>query len=532
MKRLYIDLETDGLNPFKNKPVLAQYMWEGDSKVTLIPNPTAQDLADLFDQADQIVMHNSPFDFGMAHYVPDPSKIVDTAYLSRIQDYLQEEHSLDVVAKRTLGYDPYRGYDKKAMQRSDWSGELSTQQKRYAEIDVEILPTIAARFKRTLSHPVYQFDAKSISAGLAIQRHGLPVDHDAVKLDITKSQCELANLLAKLPCNPNSPKQVCETLGLDTSNDKALAGLEASGDVLAKDIRRARQLGKYLNFLQKLIAGDRYYGTLFPGAQSGRFRSSKENLQQIPRSQKKFIGVRSDRVVISADYAQLELRCIATLAKDRTMVHLFRDDADLHGYTAEQLFGPDYTKDQRYIAKTFNFSLLYGAGAKTVQQMLLAQTGILMPEHEVAKLKRKWVEAYKGIAQWQKEGSKRFEMGFEHFTPMGRPYMAKSYTQMLSLENQGYGAEVARWALHYILDHLPEGVDLINFVHDSFLIECPNDPELYKPAAKVVHDAMRLSWENAPIHTYGVPMPIDVGVAFNWKDADALENCVYVYEGE
>lgn len=527
---LYCDTETTGLSPFKDKVTLFQYSWDKEDIVRMIRHPTDEQMADIFNQAERIVMHNSAFDFGMAHYIPKPEQIVDTARLSRLVDYIHEEHTLDKVALRTYGFDPYKPFDKKKMQRTDWSAkELTPEQLRYAELDVKVLRPVLARLKQGLSDPIYKFDSKSVVAGLTIQQHGLPVLHDKVTKEIHETEEKLADLLDKLPVNPNSPKQVCEALQVKSSADKELAALEMKGHSLAKAIREARRAGKYLNFLNKLNANERYYGTLAPNAASGRFTSSKENIQQIPRAQKRFIGS-SDNVVISADYAQLELRCIATLARDRTMVGLFRDGEDLHGYTAAQLFGDDYTKDQRQIAKVFNFSLLYGAGARTVQQILIAQAGVHMDEETVKQLKYKWLNAYKGIAAWQKEGAFRYEQSLPHTTPLGRPYMARSYTQMLSLSNQGFGAEIARWALHYILDHIPPEGKVVNFVHDSVLIECPNDPDIYKPIAKLVQVAFKKSWKNAPIKTYGVPMPVEVAAAHNWKDADSLENCVYVLE--
>jgi len=356
MKILYCDTETTGLSPFKHHATLFQYQWDGDDTVHMIKNPTLEQMREKFDEADLIVMHNSSFDFGMAHFVPHPDKIVDTARLSRLVHFQYDEHSLDVVATRILGFNPYQDFDKKAMQRTNWAAEeLTPQQIAYAELDVKVLPMIYHKLKEGLHSPIYKFDSRSTVAGLSMQQHGLPIRHDEVKQEIDKTTAELADALAALPMNPNSPKQVCEALGTRSSDDKTLADLEMRGHSLAKSIREARRSGKYLNFLSKLDETDRYYGTLAPKANSGRFTSSQNNIQQIPRAQKKFIGSHTN-VLVSADYAQLELRCIATLAKDRTMVNLFREGEDLHAYTAEQLFGEDYTKEQRQIAKTFNFS--------------------------------------------------------------------------------------------------------------------------------------------------------------------------------
>jgi len=529
---LYIDTETTGLNPHTDKLALFQYKID-NQPTQLIQSPTLHEVHALLDQADTIVGHNLSFDFAFLKYIPkSPNHFDDTLYLDRIVHYKEEYHSLDVVAQRVYGRDVYENHDKKRLQKTKWgTAELTREQLEYAQIDVDILPTIyeslMRRFPKHLK-AVYVFDKKSIIAGLTVQSQGLPILHDEVAEEIDKVDSQayrIRNLIA--PLNPNSPKQVTEALGIPSSGDRVLAELEAEGNTLAKQIREVRGLLKYLNFLEKLKASPRFYGTLQPAARSGRFTSSKENLQNLPRDTKRFIGSHS-RVIISADFAQLELRTIAAITGDPTMCRLFKEGADLHDYSADQLFGPDFNKTERQIAKVFNFSLNYGAGAATVSQMLLTQTGIKLPEHEVKQHKSNWLAAFAGIAQWQRQGSTRHEMGIPHRTPHGRPYVSHRFTDHLSIENQGAGAEVARIALHYILEHLPEGAKLINFVHDSYLVEAPNVASIYKPACQVIYDGMKYAWETAPFDKQGIEMPVDVAVAHNWKDADSLENCLYV----
>jgi hypothetical protein len=152
-----------------------------------------------------------------------------------------------------------------------------------------------------------------------------------------------------------------------------------------------------------------------------------------------------------------------------------------------------------------------------------------LPESEVANLKRTWLNTFFGIKQWQREGYIRHDRGITWHTPHGRQYTSKRGTDHLSIQNQGAGAEVARIALHKILATLAPEAELINFVHDSFLIEAPNDPEVYQPAARVIYDAMKYGWSRAPFEKHGLEMPVTVGVAHTWKDADALDNCLYTF---
>jgi len=529
---IYIDCETTGLNCNTDQIALFQYK-VNDEHVRLIRSPNIHEIHDILRKAHTIVGHNLSFDLGfIGYFVESHQTIEDTLYLDRIVNYTEESHSLDDVAKRVLGRDVYEGLDKKRLQKTDWTSlNLTKEQLDYAKLDVEILPEILKHLKAKLPRglqPIYNFDRKSILAGLRIQSFGLPVLNEEVYEELTRVEVEVNTLKASIaPLNANSPKQVTQALGIASSGDRVLADLEAGGNTLAATIRKVRGQIKYLNFLSKLDESDLFFGTLQPAARSGRFTSSKENLQNLPRDTKRFIGSK-DRVIISADFAQLELRTIAAITGDTTMCELFRSGEDLHNYAAKTLFGDNFTKEQRQIAKVFNFSTLYGAGAATIGQILLTQTGIKLPEHQIQEYKRRWLRVFSGIAAWQREGSTRHALSIPWRTPHGRPYVSKMFTDHLSIENQGAGAEVARIALHYILEHLPEGAYLINFVHDSYLVEAPNLASIYKPACQVIYDGMKYAWDKAPFDKHGIEMPVDAAVAHNWKDADSLENCLYV----
>jgi hypothetical protein len=766
--------------------VLFQYK-VNDGPTHLIQNPKLEDCHRILNSADRIVAHNIHFDFGMLGYIPKSIEhFDDTLYMDRIAHPAQERHSLDVVAQRVYGRDIYEGLDKKTLQKTKWdSAELTPDQTRYAKLDVDGLPTIYEQLQRDFPENlrgVYNLDKRSIVVGLRTQRHGLPIRHDDLREERNRVAGEAHRLQTILaPLNVNSPKQVTDALGIESSGDRVLAGLVAEGNKQAQLIRECRGQLKYLNFLTKLGAQPRFYGTLQPAARSGRFTSSKENIQNLPRDTKRFIGSDTN-VILSADFAQLELRTIAAITGDDAMCDLFRSGEDLHNYAAKQLFGPDYTKTDRQIAKVFNFSCiaegelvltdsgltpiekvrdcdlvwdgvewvshdgvvfrgekevltydgltatadhivwtqdgrelsfgtaaaqqerlartgeghspiryadpsadqsspregvsvfrrsmlgvrknlgdrlrqlegwkdhhlplsawgevsrrareefraalsgddttlpqynscvgsqlsrtrhssevreqgafhtlgvsgvaehghqraghrsdrqrrplraeqltsshtlrepkkqktydilnagprrrftvsgrlvhncLYGAGVNTIGLILLTQTGISKPAHEIKEYKQKWLEAFPGIAEWQKQGFTRHEMGWPHKTPHGRPYTSKRSTDHLSIENQGAGAEVARIALHRIEDTLPEGATLINFIHDSYVVEAPNDPDVYKPAAAAIKAAMEYAWERAPLDRRGITMPVEVGVAHDLKSADALENCIY-----
>ena len=523
------DLETSGLSPHNDTILLAQFCEQGKSP-ELIPNPDKQMLLDRLAAADLIVGHNLIFDFGFCGYIPeDPAQFDDTFFMSRLFDFKAESHSLDALDARGSNF--YANIDKKIMQKADWS-EITPQMREYAEADVLAPLAYYDRHKSELPNAILNFDKRSVIACLKIQKHGLPVDRKQTQIEIRQTRTELKANLSKIDFNPNSPKQCIEALGIPSTGDKFLAEEIADGNETAATVRRCRKLRKHLNFLEKLILHDRFYGTLKPNARSGRLTSDQENLQNLPRAVKHLIAVPEDRVIIAADFAQLELRTIAAIAEDETMLRLFIDGEDLHDYAAATMFGENFTKQQRQIAKTFNFSSLYGAGSATIRSMLLAQTGIALPEFEVAQIKREWLRTFHGIHRWQKQGFTRHGMGHNHRTPHGRPYASVRATDHLSIENQGAGAEVARIALHRIVDNLHPQAKLINFVHDSYVAECPNDPLIYAEVAETIYEAMKYAWHRAPFEKFGLDMPVQVGVARNWKDADSLENCIKIYGDE
>ena len=523
---LYFDVETTGLDPFRDEWVTFTFSHGSHTTPKTLFAKDHEQVKRLLKCADVLIAHNIHFDLSFLGYVPRPDQeLFCTAYASRLIDFTREKHSLDELARAHCMVDPYAHIDKATMQKSNWKGELTPEQLAYAQADVAVLPEIRAALL-TPPQPLFDFDMTSLRHALHIQRRGLPVRQEAATAHLEALKYEEDALRLRLPINPNSPQQVKKWLEVDSSRDEVLAELIEQGDERALLIRQARKNLKAQGALKKIAAAPRYKGTLFPGAASGRFRSAHENLQNIARDQKVFIGYEpGDSMVVSADFAQLELRTIACISKDETMIDLFIQGNDLHDYSARSMFGPDFTKQQRQIAKTFNFSLLYGAGPARVGAMLLQTTGIKMPEDDIRELKYAWLRTYKGIDKWQKVGSGREDLQLPWHTPMGRPYQAISYSQMLSLENQGAGAEVARLALHRIMDQQPENETwvLVNFTHDAYLATAKTGDT---SAALSIVDGMSWAWENAPFETHGVPMPISCYGAYNWKDADTGEHAI------
>jgi len=134
------------------------------------------------------------------------------------------------------------------------------------------------------------------------------------------------------------------------------------------------------------------------GAESGRMSCIKPNNQQIPRDKefRSCVEAPDGWLLVDADFGQMELRLAAAVAKDERMIQAFKDGEDLHTVTAEAI------GCSRQIAKSANFGLLYGSGAKGLRNYA-GSSGITMTLEDAKEIRDQWLKTYQGIAKWQKE---------------------------------------------------------------------------------------------------------------------------------
>jgi DNA polymerase I-like protein with 3'-5' exonuclease and polymerase domains len=534
-KPVFMDTETDGLY---GRVVLVQMMQESWEEALLIEEPDIILLRE-FVMNSHTVWHNASYDLSCLGIIPD--KFDDTFMLAKLHFFKEEKFDLAAVYTYALRYDPYEeaNLDKKVMQKTNWAGKLTDMHYTYAAIDVYYMPELWNTLSVAVDDANYRLDIITIKHCQKMEKNGLPLK--PLRKLLADTIYELNTIENKLPVNPRSSQQVAKYLNMPdgTSADKLAKVISAGGERAenAQMVRTARELSKYkTTYLENMAGHNRWFGHFAPRTRSGRLASSDNNLQNLPRKLKSYIGFEphQDRVLVSADFAQLEMRTIACIANDKKMMELFQANEDLHGYMANIIFGANYTKEQRQIAKVANFSLLYGAGAAKYVMILLQMTGIVISEAEAQQIKRKWLATFKGIAAWQQQGIKQWKAGNYHWTPMRRRYKAKMLNDYLNIENQGAGAEVSKLAFNYIMQKLPPEAKIVNFVHDSYLVDCPNKPEVYEEVAKILADSMQEAWTE-----YGkvvprfklVPMPVDCGVALDWKTAAEMsDECLYKLE--
>ena len=270
------------------------------------------------------------------------------------------------------------------------------------------------------------------------------------------------------------------------------------------------------------------------GAESGRMSCAKPNLQQVPRDNAFRLAAEAPEgwTFVCADFGQMELRLAAAQAEDETMIEAFKNDMDLHTLTASAIY-TEPTEDEkelklrRQVAKSANFGLLFGAGAKGLRNYAGAM-GITMTIEEAEAVRDTFHGTYKGISKWQRDnaitsdstrGDKWAEIripvsGLRRFLPgdMNR------VTVRCNTPVQGAGAAVMKSALGKLWPLLVEaGEDqarLSAVVHDEILILVREGTEAqWMPALQGAMEGAEAEWLGE------IPPLAEANSGKTWADA-------------
>ena len=348
--------------------------------------------------------------------------------------------------------------------------------------------------------------------------------------------------------NINSTKQLrtvlFEDLGIPTTNIKktktgystASSELEKLKELhpIAAKIESYRELFKlkttYIDTLPLLARADGRIHTTYNQAvtSTGRLSSSDPNLQNIPvrteagRALREAFVASEGHILVSADYSQVELRCVAHVADDAAMIKAFRDDADIHTFTSSQVLDKpmeSITKEERSRAKELNFGLIYGMGASSFAK------ASAMSVQEARDFIDRYFTAFHGVRTYMDDTKQRAHAeGFVE-TLEGRRYYVSGITSKnammragaeraaINMPIQGLAADIMKVAMialdDYIAATYPKGeVRMLLQVHDEVILEAPVDQ------AKEVAAAVRTVMEDA--YTLAVPLVVDVEVGQHW----------------
>ncbi len=361
--------------------------------------------------------------------------------------------------------------------------------------------------------------------------------------------------------NLNSPKQLSEVLfdelklsvvrktKTGRSTDEATLRELSVAHPVVPLLLEYRQLFKlvstYIDALPKSVGLDSRIHSTFnvEGAATGRLSSKDPNLQNIPvkgeaggEIRKAFIAPKG-KVLLAADYSQIELRIMAHLADDPGLKKAFKESWDIHALTASKIFDVPFqkvTKDQRMVGKTMNFATLYGQGPHALSRQLeipyeLARQYIDEYFTEFPKV-RKWMEDT--LAFGYENGYVETIWGRRRYIPElkvgNRMIRAAGERAAVNHPVQGTAADMIKKAMVEIDKELlavsssplaansqkpiAKSCQMILQVHDELLFEC--DPKSVKETAKMVKEKM----ENAL--KLSVPVIVDLKVGSNWGEME------------
>lgn len=347
--------------------------------------------------------------------------------------------------------------------------------------------------------------------------------------------------------NINSPKQLgvalFETLNIPAKK-KTKSGYSTNAEVLEEladeypivaDVLEYRMLSKlkstYCEGLLKVIAPDgRIRSTLNQTeTRTGRISSLEPNLQNIPvrsqigREMRKFFVADEGKVLVDADYSQIELRVLAHFSNDKTMIDGFNKGEDIHTITASQVFNMPVhmvTPLMRSRAKAVNFGIVYGIGAFSLAK------DIGVTRKEADSYIKGYLHHYSGVrAYLENTIEKAREDGFA-VTLFGRrrylPELTASNKMLQAFGErvaknmpvQGTAADIIKIAMIKVYKRLKqEGLEakLIMQVHDELIVECPEGER------SIVESIVKQEMENAC--NMQVKLTADVCSGSNWYDA-------------
>lgn len=425
------------------------------------------------------------------------------------------------------------------------------------------------QLKRPGSDFIYRKLIEASAAYMQVELNGLRIDMDYLydleyqmeqeakegqrKLDSVVSQLWDSNQYSKdtgakvrvgESFNASSPKQLkwmlTQILGYAPPSTDALMLQEISRDIesgkithpLAKPfiegVLAARQNKKYMNtyiqgFRNSICRDMRLRGTFnLHGTETGRLSSTNPNMQNIPRDKriKNLIVSKPGYKLLQLDYSQAELRVLAALSGDPFMQQVYIDGKDLHDAVATDMFGPNFTKEQRVMAKTINFGIAYGRGAASIAEHFNKSMS------EATEIIAKWFRPMPQVQEYINNQRRKPRRGEPCVTMFGRErHFCITDDDMYHIQNeyintpiQSTASDLTMFSLIEITNQLAAhkwDAKIVSTVHDSIILEVLDSPELVDQIAATCIKIMA----DIPAHYMpGCPVPFkaDAEVGYKW----------------
>ncbi|MDC0006648.1 DNA polymerase I [Winogradskyella sp.] len=568
------DTETTGLNPLTAELVGIAFSWEV-GKGFYVPFPEdkteAQALIEVlrpFFESESIekIGQNLKYDIKvLAKYnIAVKGKLFDTM----LAHYLinpDMRHNMEVLAETYLNYTPISITEligKKGKNQLSMRDVPLEKQTEYAVEDVDITLQLKEHFKKELGEANTQKLFDDIEVPLlrvlsAMELEGINLDKDFLNSLSEDLNTDILNLEKSIyeaageEFNIASPKQLgiilFEKLNLVDKPKKTKTGqYKTSEDILsylAKDHDIIRQVLEYRG-LAKLKStyvdalplqveestGRVHTDYMQTVAATGRLSSNNPNLQNIPirtergrQVRKAFVPRNDEYTLLAADYSQIELRIIAALSEEETMIEAFKNGEDIHASTASKVFNvplDEVTREQRSNAKTVNFGIVYGVSAFGLSNQTDLSRG------EAKELIDTYYETYPKLKAYMSAqvdfardngyvqtvlGRRRYLKDIDSRNAMVRSGAERN---AVNAPIQGSAADIIKIAMINIYNKLQAGnykSKMLLQVHDELVFD------IYKPELEEMKTLIKTEMENA--YTLEVPLDVEMDIGLNWLEA-------------
>lgn len=488
------------------------------------------------------------FDSMLASYVLDPDK----------------QHNMDALSERWLNYSPISITtligEKKSTQKSMRDVDAA-RVAEYAAEDADVTLQLCHKLHDALAEQGQLEFAQTIEFAtvpvlVTMERNGVCVDPDALSGlgDFMRSEAKRLEKVIWEEAGEEftiaSPKQLAEVLFeklMLPASKKTKTGYSTDSSVLTElaetypiaqmilDYRQVEKLrSTYVESLPRLInpATGRVHTTFNQTvAATGRLSSTDPNLQNIPirtelglQIRKAFVPQHKGKVIVSADYSQIELRIMAAISRDANLLAAFATGADIHAATAAILHDveiKDVTTEQRRIAKTVNFGIMYGLGAFGLAQRLgiSRADGQSIIENYFAKYPgiKKYIDST--IESTRERGYASTLLGRRRYFPLinaaNRGLRTAAERAAINMPIQGTAADMMKLAMirvHNRMQAENSTAIMMLQVHDELLFEIAESDAPY------LRDMVKTEMELA-LPLDGVPVVVETGVGSSWYEA-------------
>jgi DNA polymerase-1 len=540
-----VDTETTGLDARKDRIRLLSLNTDTEGgRFTYLVDCFAVDPSPLWESlsARPLVLHNGIFDLQfLARMGFVPGTVHDTRLLAQLLSAgtsTMYKCGLEDVVKAELG----RDLDK-THQKSDWSGTLTSEQLKYAAADAAVLgplyEKLSAKVKAAKMERAAAIEERCLPGLAWLASNGVSFDRQkweglaaSALADAERLRSELDAAAGAIPGslsfdlrNWNSNDTVKQALAhvgvaVDKTDDDTLAGIDHPLAALLRDYRDAQKRASTYghDWLKHVSPDGKVYADWKQcGAKTGRMACGDPNLQNVPNDPdyRRCFRAPPGRVLVKADYSQIELRIAAKVANEKRMIEAYRRGDDLHAMTARSMTGKtEITAGDRKLAKPVNFGLIYGLQAKSLARKAKVEYGVELSVADAERYRTAFFTSYPAIQQWHSQIKRR--RATETRSLVGRRVLVDAdafYGGKANYVVQGTGGDGMKLALALLWERRREvpGAFPVMQIHDELVVECDEGQadagEAWLKRAMI--DGMAMLVEP-------VPVAVEVKVAQTW----------------